>query len=86
MAQKILILVNDAPYGTEKAYNALRLAMQPGKDHSEGAEMSTVAEPATLIKSIYRNISYTSTHFRMSRNHCDQVPVPSQPFQQGRPD
>lgn len=31
--QKILILVNDAPYGTEKAYNALRLANQLGKDH-----------------------------------------------------
>jgi uncharacterized protein involved in oxidation of intracellular sulfur len=24
---KILIIVNDAPYGTEKAYNALRMAM-----------------------------------------------------------
>jgi uncharacterized protein involved in oxidation of intracellular sulfur len=33
MAQKILILINDAPYGTEKAYNALRLAMQLGKEH-----------------------------------------------------
>jgi len=33
MAQKILILINDAPYGTEKAYNALRLSMQLGKDH-----------------------------------------------------
>lgn len=31
--QKILILINDAPYGTEKAYNALRLANQLGKDH-----------------------------------------------------
>lgn len=31
--QKILILVNDAPYGTEKAYNALRLAMQIQKDY-----------------------------------------------------
>ena len=28
MAQKVLIVINDAPYGTEKAYNALRLAMQ----------------------------------------------------------
>ena len=31
---KILFVINDAPYGTEKAYNALRLAMaiqkQPG--------------------------------------------------------
>lgn len=31
---KLLIIINDAPYGTEKAYNALRMAMavqtQPG--------------------------------------------------------
>jgi uncharacterized protein involved in oxidation of intracellular sulfur len=33
MRQKILILINDAPYGSEKAYNGLRLAMQLGKDH-----------------------------------------------------
>jgi uncharacterized protein involved in oxidation of intracellular sulfur len=33
MPQKILILINDAPYGTEKAYNAFRLAMQIGKEH-----------------------------------------------------
>ncbi len=30
----ILILINDAPYGTEKAYNALRLAMAIQKDHA----------------------------------------------------
>ncbi|HEY9115080.1 MAG TPA: DsrE family protein [Bacteroidales bacterium] len=30
---KILIIINEAPYGTEKAYNALRLANQLGKDH-----------------------------------------------------
>jgi uncharacterized protein involved in oxidation of intracellular sulfur len=30
---KILILINDAPYGTEKAYNALRLANQLAKEH-----------------------------------------------------
>ena len=35
MAQKILILINDAPYGSEKAYNALRLAMQLGKEHTD---------------------------------------------------
>ena len=29
----ILILINDAPYGTEKAYNALRLTMALQKDH-----------------------------------------------------
>jgi len=29
----ILILINDAPYGTERAYNGLRLAMALQKDH-----------------------------------------------------
>lgn len=32
MSKKILILINDAPYGTEKAYNAFRLALQLEKD------------------------------------------------------
>ncbi len=31
----ILILINDAPYGTEKAYNAFRLAMAIQKDHPQ---------------------------------------------------
>jgi uncharacterized protein involved in oxidation of intracellular sulfur len=31
----VLIIINDAPYGTEKAYNALRIANQLGKDHKE---------------------------------------------------
>jgi uncharacterized protein involved in oxidation of intracellular sulfur len=31
---KILFLINDAPYGTEKFYNACRLAMQVQKDHT----------------------------------------------------
>ena len=30
---KILFIINDAPYGTEKAYNALRIANQLGKEH-----------------------------------------------------
>lgn len=33
--QKILIWVNDAPFGTEKAYNAMRLANQLGRDHED---------------------------------------------------
>jgi len=37
--QKILIVVNDAPYGTEKAYNALRLAMNTIKYHKENVEI-----------------------------------------------
>jgi uncharacterized protein involved in oxidation of intracellular sulfur len=36
---KILIVVNDAPYGTEKAYNALRTAMSIQKDHSEKVDL-----------------------------------------------
>jgi len=31
----ILFIINDAPYGTEKAYNALRSANQLLKDHPE---------------------------------------------------
>ena len=31
--QKILIIINDAPYGSEKAYNALRMAMTLQKEH-----------------------------------------------------
>ena len=30
---KVLIVLNDAPYGNEKSYNALRLAMALQKDH-----------------------------------------------------
>jgi uncharacterized protein involved in oxidation of intracellular sulfur len=30
---KILIIINDAAYGTEKAYNALRIANQLSKEH-----------------------------------------------------
>lgn len=32
---KVLIIINDAPYGTEKAYNALRLATQIQKDYEQ---------------------------------------------------
>lgn len=37
--QKILIIINDAPYGTEKAYNALRMAMTLQKDHGDTVEI-----------------------------------------------
>lgn len=37
--QKILIIINDAPYGTEKAYNALRMAMTLQKNHGEQVEV-----------------------------------------------
>jgi len=36
---KFLFIINDAPYGTEKAYNALRMAMMLQKEHSETVEV-----------------------------------------------
>lgn len=38
--QTILIIINDAPYGTEKAYNALRMAMRLQKDHGEKVQVN----------------------------------------------
>ncbi|MEW6651467.1 MAG: DsrE family protein, partial [Chloroflexota bacterium] len=32
---KILFIINDAPYGSEKAYNAFRMAMTLQKEHEE---------------------------------------------------
>ncbi len=32
---KVLIIINDAPYGTEKAYNALRIANQVNRDYTD---------------------------------------------------
>jgi uncharacterized protein involved in oxidation of intracellular sulfur len=32
---KILFIINDAPYGSEKAYNALRMAMTLQKEHPD---------------------------------------------------
>ncbi len=37
--QKILIIINDSPYGSEKPYNALRMAMTLQKDHGEEVEV-----------------------------------------------
>ncbi len=39
LMQKILIIINDAPYGTEKAYNALRMAMTLQKEHGDKVEV-----------------------------------------------
>lgn len=35
----ILFIINDAPYGTEKAYNALRMAMMLQKEHADSVEV-----------------------------------------------
>ena len=32
---KILLIINETPYGTEKAYNAMRLTMMMQKEHTD---------------------------------------------------
>lgn len=60
---KYLIIINDAPYGTEKAYSALRLAMQIQKDFPENevriflmADAATCALPNQNTPNGYYNI------------------------------
>ena len=57
--QKILIIINDAPYGTEKAYNALRMAMTMQKEHGEKVSLiyDHHKDFFTLIKIIGTDIS-----------------------------
>ena len=44
---KYLFIINDAPYGTEKAYNAFRLAMQLQKDNeNNGIRIFLMADAA----------------------------------------
>ena len=38
--QTILIIINDAPYGTEKAYNAMRMAITLLKEHKEEIQVN----------------------------------------------
>ncbi|MEG8946461.1 DsrE/DsrF/TusD sulfur relay family protein [Rosettibacter firmus] len=60
---KYLFIINDAPYGTEKAYNALRLAMQLQKDFENTviriflmADAVTCALPSQTTPNGYYNI------------------------------
>lgn len=60
---KTLIIINDAPYGNEKAYNALRLAMQIQKDYNQSeltiflmADAVTCSLPNQNTPSGYYNI------------------------------
>jgi uncharacterized protein involved in oxidation of intracellular sulfur len=58
-----LFIINDAPYGSEKAYNAFRLAMQIKKDYPENeirvflmADAATCALPFQNTPQGYYNI------------------------------
>lgn len=60
---KILFILNDAPYGSEKVYNALRLAMKLQQEHAEAelrvflmADAVTAALPAQTTPQGYYNI------------------------------
>ncbi|PKO05463.1 MAG: hypothetical protein CVU41_12600 [Chloroflexi bacterium HGW-Chloroflexi-3] len=61
---KILFIINDAPYGTEKAYNALRMAMSLQKEHADTVEVRiflladavTCALPNQMTPQGYYNI------------------------------
>ncbi len=61
---KILFIINDAPYGTEKAYNALRMAMTLQKEHADKVEVNvflmadavTCALPNQVTPQGYYNI------------------------------
>jgi uncharacterized protein involved in oxidation of intracellular sulfur len=60
---KILFILNDAPYGTEKAYNALRLAMALQKESAETevlvflmADAVTCAMPKQATPQGYYNL------------------------------
>ncbi len=59
----ILLILNDAPYGSEKVYNALRLAMKLQQEHAEAeirvflmADAVTAALPAQTTPQGYYNI------------------------------
>lgn len=59
----MLIIVNDAPYGSEKAYNAFRLAMMMQKEHTDVnvwiflmADAVTCAIPGQKTPNGYYNI------------------------------
>jgi uncharacterized protein involved in oxidation of intracellular sulfur len=41
---KVLFVINDAPYGTEKAYNAFRLAMALQKEEDAGVRVFLMAD------------------------------------------
>ncbi|MBI5410542.1 MAG: DsrE family protein [Nitrospirae bacterium] len=60
---KILLILNDAPYGSEKVYNALRLAMKLQQEHPNAevriflmADAVTAALPNQTTPQGYYNI------------------------------
>jgi len=48
---KTLLIINDPPYGTERAYNALRLAIGLAKRAGEEARIFLMADAASCARS-----------------------------------
>lgn len=46
-----LFILNDAPYGTERSYNALRLARQLGKTEGESVRVFLMGDAVACAKS-----------------------------------
>ena len=50
MAKKTLFILNDPPYGTERSYNALRLAGALGKREGEDIRVFLMGDAASCAK------------------------------------
>ncbi|VAX25725.1 Protein YchN [hydrothermal vent metagenome] len=50
MAKKTLFILNDPPYGTERSYNALRLAGALGKREGEEIKLFLLGDAASCAK------------------------------------
>lgn len=48
--QNILLIINDAPYGNERAYNALRLGMNLAKRESVSVRVFLVGDGVACAK------------------------------------
>jgi len=93
----ILFIINDAPYGSEKAYNALRLAMALQKDHPGTAvriflmaDAVTAALPAQVTPQGYYNIERMvksviakGGQIRLCGTCCDARGIKSLPLVEG---
>src|SRR5690554_1559011 len=62
---KLLLLINDAPYGSEKAYNALRIANQTAKAHPETAVVIFLM--ADAVSCAIKNQQTPNGHYNLER-------------------
>jgi len=56
---KILLVINDALYGNERAYNALRLGMTLQKEHND-----TEVRIFLMAEAVFCTLPDTNTHHR----------------------